>query len=109
MSQSSYNTQILATLAAAQITGNGASSITFGCSITRTEQGTYKAILPTGEGISEDQSFTRVQAKSESPVFAVVTDESAFIKTIRVFDNTGSSTPVDSDVEIVIERATINP
>ena len=109
MSQSSYNRQILATQAAAWISGDGATSFPLGCGVTRTATGTYKLILPTGEGVVDAQTFTNAQAKGATGLYAVVTDESEYIKTVRVFDNTSGSIPTDADVEVIVQRATINP
>lgn len=115
MASSTYNQQLLATVAAAQIYGAGSSpipsTVTFGCSVTRFATGVYKVILPTGEGQADDASFTRAQPKSDSVgLMAVVTDESVYIKTVRIFDVAGSGTePLDADVEVVVDRSTINP
>ena len=112
MASSIYNKQILALQAAASINGNGASDpVTYGCSITRTATGTYKLILPTGEGLSDPQTFTQVAVKggggSTAPCFAVVSDEADTIKTVVTFNASGVVT--DSSVEVYLQRSTVNP
>lgn len=111
MSQSSYNAQILATVAAAQINGDGTSPLTYGCSIIRFATGTYKVILPTGEAQTNDASFTHVTTKGGPGLMASVMDEAGgYIKTITTSNSVVSAGTIamDVDIEVVVERATIN-
>lgn len=103
-----YSSQILATRAAAAINADGSTPITYGCSITRFATGVYKLILPTGEGLIDQQSFTHVTGKGPSQAVFVTTDENEYIKTISSFANTGG-TAVDSNLEVTVQRSTINP
>jgi hypothetical protein len=111
MSVSSYNKQILATQAAATINGDGTTPIAYGCSVTRSATGVYKLILPTGEGLTDAQTFTQATSKGtgSAPGLAYpnVSDESDFIKTVVMVDATGGL--VNQGVEIVVQRSTINP
>jgi hypothetical protein len=110
MSQSSYNAQILATVAAAQINGDGTSPLTYGCAITRSGFGLYRVILPTGEAQSNDASFTHVTCKGGPGLMASVTDETAYIKLITTSDSAllAGTVATDVSIEVVVERATIN-
>lgn len=119
-----YSRQILATVAAASINGDGSTPITYGCSVTRTSTGIYKLILPTGEGVVDGQSFTQVTVKPFVPFanptwhdngIAQVSDESDYIKSVSV-QRMSSDSPdtitgvlVDKSIEIVVQRATVNP
>lgn len=109
MASSSYNKQLLATQAAATINGDGTTPISYGCSITRTATGVYKLILPTGEGLIDAQTFTHVTTKggSSTPAYGVASDESDFIKTVITLDAGGLL--VNSSLEVIIDRSTINP
>lgn len=107
MSVSSYNKQLLAIQAAATINGDGTTPIAYGCSITRTATGIYKLILPTGEGLTDAQTFTQVSAKGPGVAICMVSDESDFIKTVRAVSD--ASAAMDTAVEVVVQRGTINP
>ena len=103
-----YSSQILATVAAAAVGADGSTPITYGCSITRFATGVYKLILPTGEGIIDQQSFTHVTGKGPAQSVFVVSDENEYVKTISSFtDTTGAA--VDDAIEVVVQRSTINP
>jgi hypothetical protein len=103
-----YSSQILATVAAAEISADGSTPITYGCSITRFATGVYKLILPTGEGLIDEQSFTHVTGKGPAQAVFVVSDESIYVKTVSSFADT-AGTAVDDAIEVVVQRATINP
>jgi len=116
MAVSSYNKQLLALQAAAYINGDGTTPVTYGCAMTRFASGVYKLILPTGEAVNDDQSFTTVTAKAghgglgaTASANAVVSDESDFIKTITMRDGTTGTTPADCAIEVTLQRSTINP
>jgi hypothetical protein len=105
----SYNTQILALQAAGSINGDGTTPITYGCSLTRFSSGVYKLILPTGLGIIDPQSFTKVTAKGPDTTFPVVSDEAdTYTKTITMFD-VGGDGPTDSAIEVFVQRSTVDP
>jgi len=104
-----YDQQILALVAAASIDPLGFTPIAYGCSITRIVSGTYKVILPTGNGVVAGESFTRVTAKAGVGAFPVaisVSDESDVIKTIMLEDNAGGQ--IDSGLEVIVQRAVGN-
>lgn len=119
-----YSRQILAVSAAASMNGDGSSPITYGCSITRISTGIYKLILPTGEGVTDGQSFTQVTLKpfvsTPNPTWhdnamASVSDESEYIKSI-IIQNIRTDSPdtiigvlADKGVEVIVQRATVNP
>ncbi len=104
-----YSSQILATVAAATINADGTTPITYGCAITRNSTGVYSLILPTGEGLIDAQSFTWVTAKGPNQAVLVVSDNAdTYTKTISSFNNTGGAV-VDSGLEVVVQRSTINP
>jgi hypothetical protein len=107
MSVSSYNKQLLATQAAAWIAADGSTSFPIGCSITRIATGQYRLTLPTGEGLVDIQTFSRAQVKGTTPFVATVVDVSELEKDILTFA-TGGSTAADAEIEVVIERSTIN-
>jgi hypothetical protein len=101
-----YNQQILALVAAASIDLAGLTPIAYGCSMTRIACGIYKVILPTGNGVVDGQSFTRVTPLNPSTgtgVVIVVSDESNEIKTISVWDTAGSQ--ASCQLEVKVERA----
>jgi hypothetical protein len=115
MASSSYNRQILATVAAAWVKCSGGSLVTafpIGCTVTRYATGIVKIILPTGDGITDVQTFSRVQVKGDStttvPMTALVTDESELVKTITTFGGSGGTVLVDAEIEVVVDRSTIN-
>lgn len=115
MASSSYNRQILATVAAAWVKcGSGALLTAFpiGCTVTRYATGIVKIILPTGDGIVDLQTFTKVQLKGDSsttpPQTAYVTDESELVKTITTFGGSGGTILTDTEFEVVVDRSTIN-
>jgi hypothetical protein len=103
-----YNPQILALQAAASINADGTTPITYGCAITRFSSGIYKLILPTGLGVIDAQSFTKVTQKGTIGVAVIVSDESDFIKTISCFSNV-EAVLVDTAIEVFEQRATVNP
>lgn len=107
MAGSSYNSQILAVQAAASIQGDGTNAVTYGCNIARTGLGTYVLTLPDGDGLVDDQSFTRVQVKGSVGACATVVDTDLLNKTIFVF-SAGGTGALDAAIEVVVERATIN-
>jgi hypothetical protein len=114
MASSSYNRQILATVAAAWVKCYQGTLTAFpiGCTVTRYATGIVKVILPTGEGIVDLQTFSRVQLKGDStstvPMTALVTDESELVKTITTWSGSGGTVLTDSEFEIVVDRSTIN-
>jgi len=103
-----YNPQILALQAAASIQSDGSTPITYGCSITRFSSGVYKLILPTGLGVIDAQSFTKVTGKGPNQVVIVASDETFHIKTFTCFDNT-SGNPEDTTIEAAVQRSTVDP
>ena len=116
MAVSSYNKQLLALQAAGYINGDGSTPVTYGCTMTRFASGVYKLILPTGEAVNDDQTFSSVTAKAghgglraTNSAIAVVSDESDFIKTITMISGTTGTTPVDCAIEVTLQRSTINP
>jgi hypothetical protein len=101
-----YDQQLLALVAAASIDPLGFTPICYGCSFTRIVSGTYKVILPTGNGVVADESFMRVTAKAgdaATPAILTVTDESDLIKTIFAVDTGGGQT--DTGLEVIVQRA----
>jgi len=112
MTSSSYNKEILATVAYAWINATGASAAGQGCSIQRVTTGVYKLTVPTGSGLVENQSFTQVQPKfaqnGPSPVsrYAVVAEVSDTERDIYVFDGAVLANNYDCDLEVVIRKGT---
>jgi hypothetical protein len=103
-----YSQQILALVAAASCNADMTTVITYGCSMTLVPSAVYKVILPTGLGVVNKESFTRVSVKASSGtgVIAIVSDESDTIKSITVFDNNGA--PAVGGLEITVERTVAN-
>jgi hypothetical protein len=108
MSLNSYDAQILSIVAAGAIQFDGTTPIAYGCSMTRTATGIYKLILPTGEGLIDEQSFTIVTNKGPGQSVLVVSDESIYIKTVHSYANTGGA-DTDTTIEMYVLRSTINP
>ena len=108
-----YDKQLLGIQAAASIQGDGTTPIAYGCGITRTATGVYKLVLPTGEAVTDAQSFTLVTTKgfgsAAAPGVALATasDESDFIKTVVTTDTAGLV--VNCSIEMMLFRSTINP
>ncbi len=110
-----YDTQLLALVAAAAINADGTTAITYGCAITRTNTGLYTLVLPTGMGIIDEQSFTRITPKAsvtnpaQPPVVVVASDLSDNLtKQISCFLNS-DATLADCGLEIVVQRTATYP
>lgn len=104
MADSSYNRQHLATAAAGHINGAGTSLQAFGCGLTRIGTGHYGMLLGASDGVVEDDSFTRVQAKGTNPRTVSVVDTSNVLKTIFTFDGT-SGALADTDIEVALFKS----
>ncbi len=104
-----YSTQILATQAAARSSGLGLTptTVTYGCSFSRIGTGIYALILPTGEGVVDEQSF--VQATNTGPGFAylVCSDQDQYTKVITAYSTGGVAT--DTGISVSVRRATVDP
>ena len=110
MSRRSYERQHLALFAAGSIDANGLTAIGFGCQLTRIAQGHYGVLLGgasdlvASSGLDEAETFTVVTVKGATPLYKTVNDDSATLKSVRVFDTSVPPTFSDADIEVAVYR-----
>jgi hypothetical protein len=104
-----YSSQILALSAAASIHADGSTPVTYGCSITRIATGSYALILPTGEGLIDEQSFTTATPKAALVALNVSDDANGYFKYINSVSLSDGTTATDAAIEVIVHRATVNP
>lgn len=89
--------------AAGFINGAGTTITTFGCQLTRIDTGHYALLLDASDGLVDDESFTKVQAKGTAARGPVVDDTSNTEKRIRVFNAAGAA--ADTAIEIAVWKS----
>lgn len=105
MTRRSYQRQHLALWAAGYINGAGTSAVAFGAQMTRIATGHYGLLLGTDDTLTDiDETFSFVQAKGTEERWATVNDDSAALKTVRVFNQ---SAAVDTDIEVKVFRSVL--
>lgn len=102
-----YQRQHLALWAAGYINGAGTTRITFGCGLTRIGVGQYGLTTDASHGLFDNETFTIVSMKGGLSGWKVVADTTAFLKTIRTFNDAGS--PTDRDIEVALFRSVAYP
>jgi len=103
MAEASYERQHMALHAAGFISGDGATTTTFGCTMTRVATGTYAMVLDASSGVVSDETFLQVQPKGGTPRNAVGTDTSNQVKTIVLRDDVDSL--ADAAIEVALFKS----
>ncbi len=106
MTRKSYQRQHLALWAAGFINAAGTTAIAFGAEMTRVAVGHYGLLLTNNNDLADiPETFSLVQAKQSTEArWAVVNDDTAPFKSIRVFNE---SVAADADIEIKVFRSVL--
>lgn len=108
MGASTYNQQLLAVQAYGWINATGATSMGFGCSMTRVTTGLYRLDLGASDGVLDGQSWTMVTPKMANGASGVcqhsVMDVSNTQKLIAL-DQAGAV--VDRDIEVILWKTNV--
>lgn len=107
MAEASYERQHIALHAAGFISGDGATTTTFGCTMTRVGTGTYAMVLDISNGVVSDETFLQVMPKInpaiEEPRNAVGVDTSNLVKTVVLRNRLNSL--ADAAIEVALFKS----